>query len=100
MPSRSLKADGLDQVPVPAAFDLDQEHDEFARLYVHTSDGPNAMDGAWAQGEAYDGSGPITIEETPRAHGDRPSLPPGDPRLYGTPPVDPQTLLQRAKDLL
>jgi Mn-containing catalase len=95
-----LKADGLDGVPVPAAFDLDQEYDDFARLYVHASDGADAMSGGWAHGEAYDGSGEITVEGTPRAHGDRPTLPPGDPRLYGTPPADPQTLLQKAKDLL
>jgi Mn-containing catalase len=95
-----LKADGLDQVPVPDAFDRDEELDEFARMYVHASDGPNAMDGAWAQGEAYDGSGEIVVQSTPIASGDRPTLPPGDPRLYGTPPATPGTLLQKAKDLL
>jgi Mn-containing catalase len=95
-----LKSDGLDGIPVPEAFDLDQEYDAFARLYVHASDGPNAVDGAWANGEAFDGRGVITIEETPVAHGDRPTLPPGDPRLYGTPPADPTTLLTKVKDLL
>jgi Mn-containing catalase len=95
-----LKAEGLDGVPVPAAFDLDEEYDDFARLYVHASDGPNAMDGSWANGAAYDGSGQIVQEATPTAHGARQSLTPGDPRLYGTPPADPATLLQKAKDLL
>jgi Mn-containing catalase len=95
-----LKSDGLDAVPVPAAFDLDEEIPELARLYVHASDGANATDGAWAQGAAYDGSGDITVEDEPAARGARPTLPPGDPRLYGTPPADPATLLQKAKDLL
>jgi Mn-containing catalase len=95
-----LKADGLDKVPVPEAFPLDEEYEEFARLYVHASDGPAALDGSWASGPAYDGSGEVTQQTTPVAEGDRPTLPPGDPRLYGTPPADPATLLQKAKDLL
>jgi Mn-containing catalase len=95
-----LKADGLDGVPVPEAFDLDEEYADFARLYVHASDGPNATEGSWANGTAYDGSGEITVEPTPVAHGDRPVLPPGDPRLYGTPPADPSGLLQKVKDML
>ena len=95
-----LKADGLDNVPVPEAFPIDEELDEFARLYVKASDGANSTEGSWANGEAFDGSGQITIEPTPVAHGDRPTLPPGDPRLYGTPPMSTQTLLDKAKDLL
>jgi Mn-containing catalase len=95
-----LKADGLDGVPAPEAFPLEEEVDGFATLYVHASDGANAMDGAWASGPAYDGRGEISVESTPMAHGERPTLPPGDPRLYGTPPADPATLLQKAKDLL
>ena len=95
-----LKADGLDAVPVPAAFDLDQEYPEFARLYVAASDGPDGVTGGWASGPAYDGTGEITIENPAQAHGPRPVAPPGDPRLYGTPPADPSTLLQKAKDLL
>ena len=95
-----LKADGLDQVPVPDAFDIGEEYAEFARLYVHASDGAAALDGSWARGLAFDGSGDIQVEEVPTAHGDRPALPPGDPRLYGTPPVDPKTMVQKVKDLL
>lgn len=95
-----LKADGLDQVPVPEAFDRDEELDEFARLYVKASDGPDGTDGAWARGPAYDGEGEISVEAVPVAHGDRPVLPPGDPRLYGTPPPLSSSLVQKAKDLL
>jgi Mn-containing catalase len=95
-----LKADGLDDVPVPEMFPIDEELDEFARLYVHASDGANATEGSWANGQAYDGSGEITVEPTPIAHGERPVLPPGDPRLYGTTPLSPAGLIQKAKDLL
>jgi Mn-containing catalase len=94
-----LKADGLEDVPVPAAFDRDEELDEFVRLYVHASDGEQALEGRWAQGPLADGSTP-GVEATPRAHGDRPTLPPGDPRLYGTPHDAGSSLLQKAKDLL
>jgi Mn-containing catalase len=94
-----LKADGLEDVPVPDAFPRDEELDEFARLYVHPSDGEQALEGRWAQGPLVDGSSPA-VETTPRAHGDRPTLPPGDPRLYGTPHDASSSLLQKAKDLL
>lgn len=95
-----LKADGLDNIPVPEAFDLDNEIPELAYLYVHASDGANATDGSWASGPSYDGRGEITVEETPVARGARPTLPPGDPRLYSTPPPSTDGLLERAKDLL
>jgi Mn-containing catalase len=97
---QQLEADGLDGIPVPEAFDLENELPEFARLYVHASDGPDAVDGLWAQGEAFDGTGQITVEQEATAHGPRPVAPPGDPRLYGTPPGDSSSLLQKAKDLL
>jgi Mn-containing catalase len=97
---QQLEEDGLDKVPVPDAFDIGEEYDEFARLYVHASDGQAATEGSWATGAALDGSGDITVEETPAARGARPTLPPGDPRLYGTPPADPATLLKKVKDTL
>jgi len=94
-----LKQDRLEDVPVPEAFSRDEELEEFARLYVHPSDGAQALEGRWAQGPLVDGSTPA-VEATPRAHGDRPTLPPGDPRLYGTPHDASSSLLQKAKDLL
>jgi Mn-containing catalase len=96
---QQLEEDGLDKVPVPEAFDLDNELEEFAHLYVHASDGAAALDGPWASGPAQDG-GTFTTQQEPQAYGDRPTLPPGDPRLYGTPPADPQSLLQTVKEKL
>jgi len=95
-----LKEDGLDAVPVPAAFDIGEEYEEFARLYVHASDGESATEGRWASGPAVDGQGNFSVQSPPEAQGDRPVLPPGDPRLYGTPPADPTTLLGKLKDTL
>jgi Mn-containing catalase len=80
-----LKEERLENIPVPVAFDLDREYDEFSRLFVHASDGASAMEGPWASGPAPDG-GQFSSEADPQAHGERPVLPPGDPRLYGTPP--------------
>jgi Mn-containing catalase len=96
---QQLEEDGLDQVPVPVAFDLENEFDEFSRLYVHASDGDQALQGPWASGPAPDG-GQFSAETEPRATGERPVLPPGDPRLYGTPPADPKGLLKTVKDAL
>ncbi|RJK92758.1 manganese catalase family protein [Vallicoccus soli] len=95
-----LQADGLDGVPVPEAFDLENEIDEFAALYVHASDGDKATEGRWAQGQSFDGRHQVTVQETPEAYGSRPTLPPGDPRLYSTPPMDAKGMIQTIKEKL
>jgi Mn-containing catalase len=83
-----LKADGLEGLPVPEAFPNDSEQNlDFATQYMNCSDGAQAGDGRWASGEMPDGSGRnFSYEDNPQPHGERPVLPPGDPRLYGTPP--------------
>jgi Mn-containing catalase len=93
-----LQSDGLDNVPVPEAFPLEEEYEEFASVFLVGSDGPASTEGGWASGTGVDGT---EITHAPlTAHAERPVLPPGDPRLYGTPPVSPETLLQKAKDAL
>jgi Mn-containing catalase len=94
-----IKADGLDAIPVPEAFDRDEELDEFAYTYIKASDGPNATDGRWASGPAPDGHGEFSTAVI-SAHGDRPTLPPGDPRLYGMPPATAEGVVGKVKDLL
>lgn len=84
-----LKSDGLDGLPVPEAFpDESAQNNDFITQYYNCSDGPSAGEGRWASGEMPDGSGrSFTYEDNPQPHGDdRPLLPAGDPRLYGTPP--------------
>jgi Mn-containing catalase len=95
-----LKADGLDGLPVPEAFPLEEEFDEFARTFVVASDGTSATEGSWASGPAPDGRGDFT-NALIEAHGQEPELPSGDPRLYGTTVLEEtKSLIGKAKDAL
>lgn len=95
-----LKVDGLEGIPVPEAFPMDEEPEEFAYAFLDASDGPDAASGSWAGGPAIDGTDKQLSARPIEATADAPILPPGDPRLYGTPPVPGEGLLQKAKDLL
>ncbi|WGW12846.1 manganese catalase family protein [Saxibacter everestensis] len=95
-----LKADGLDGLPVPEAFPLEEEFDEFSHTFIHASDGAKAVDGRWASGPAPDGRGDFTSALI-QAHGQEPELAPGDPRLYGTSVLEEtEGLIAKAKDAL
>jgi Mn-containing catalase len=95
-----LKADGLDGLPVPEAFPLDEEFDEFSRTFIVASDGDQATAGRWASGPAPDGRGDFTSAVI-QATGQVPVLPPGDPRLYGTQVLEETVgLIAKAKDAL
>ena len=97
---QEIEADGLDGIPVPEAFPLEDEIPEFAYTFIDASDGPDAANGRWATGPALDGTD-NTLRAAPiSAQADAPVLPPGDPRLYGTPPAPGSSLLQKAKDAL
>ncbi|MDT0278197.1 manganese catalase family protein [Blastococcus goldschmidtiae] len=95
-----LKVDGLENIPVPEAFPMDEEPQEFAYAFLDASDGPDAASGSWASGPAIDGTDKQLSARPIEATADAPILPPGDPRLYGTPPMPGETMLQKAKDLL
>jgi Mn-containing catalase len=95
-----LKADGLDAVPIPDAFDQDEEHKEFSYQYLDFSVGGDAAEGRWAHGPSPDGKGEFTYVERPEAHAEAPILPPADPRLYGTPPVPGAGLVDKVKNVL
>jgi Mn-containing catalase len=89
-----LKEDGLGGLPVPEAFPNETEQDlNNVNNYMNCSDGPEAGNGRWASGSMPDGSGrDFTYEERPAPQSeDRPVLPAGDPRLYGTPPPEGAT---------
>ena len=95
-----LKADGLDGLPVPEAFPLEEEFDEFARTFIQASDGEAATEGRWASGPAPDGRGDFQSALI-QAHGEHTELAPGDPRLYGTNPLmETKGLIDKAKDAL
>lgn len=95
-----LKADGLDGLPVPEAFPLEEEFDEFSRTFIQASDGEAAAEGSWASGPAPDGRGDFRSALI-HATGEWPELAPGDPRLYGTNPLqETKGLIDKAKDAL
>ncbi len=95
-----LKADGLDGLPVPEAFPLEEEFDEFARTFIQASDGEDAVMGSWASGPAPDGRGDFRSAVI-AAQGGVPEPMPGDPRLYGTDALEEtKGLIDKAKDAL
>lgn len=93
-----LKADGLDGMPVPEAFPVEEQANEFSYQYLDFSVGDDAKEGRWASGPSPDGKGEFSYVEHPEAHATEPILPPGDPRLYGTPPASPKGILKTIKD--
>jgi Mn-containing catalase len=95
-----LKVDGLEGIPVPEAFPFADERAEFAYTFFDASDGPEATAGTWASGPAIDGTDSTLSARPIEASADAPLLPPGDPRLFGTPQTEAGGLLQKAKDML
>lgn len=81
-----LKEDGLEEMPVPEAFPDAGQENGFSYSYLDFSAGTEASEGRWATGPSPDGKSDFRYEPTPTAHAPEPVLPPGDPRLYGTPP--------------
>ena len=94
-----LKEDGLEGIPVPEAFPIEEEVGDLGYTFIDASDGPEAASGRWASGTSIDGRADFAARPI-EATADAPILPPGDPRLYGTPQTDTATLLQKAKDML
>jgi Mn-containing catalase len=94
-----LKEDGLENVPVPEAFPLEEEVGDLGYTFLDASDGPEAASGRWAAGPSIDGRAQFAARPI-EATADAPILPPGDPRLFPTPQQPGQSLLQKAKDML
>ncbi len=81
-----LKADGIDETPVPVTFPLANEHQQFAYRFMNFSEGEESAQGRWANGPAPDGGGNFEYVESPQAHGPvMNELPAVDPRVYSTP---------------
>jgi Mn-containing catalase len=94
-----LKDDGLENIPVPEAFPLEEEVADLGYVFIDASDGPLAASGRWASGPSIDGRGQFSARPI-EATADAPILPPGDPRLFPTPQMEGQSMLQKAKDML
>ncbi|MFC6022855.1 manganese catalase family protein [Plantactinospora solaniradicis] len=81
-----LKEDGLEEMPVPEAFPDAEQENEFAYQFINFSAGEESAKGRWASGPSPDGKGEFSYQATATAYAGEPMLPPGDPRLHGTPP--------------
>jgi Mn-containing catalase len=90
-----LKADGLDETPVPALFPQAQELSEVSYQYLNFSEGQESAEGRWASGPSMDGKGEIEYVANPQAMGPQMDEldPPVEPRLYSTPkqPMPPSS---------
>jgi Mn-containing catalase len=94
-----LEADGLEGIPVPEAFPLEEEVGDLGYTFIDASDGAEAAAGRWASGPSKDGRSEFRARPI-EATADAPILPPGDPRLFVTPQLPGQSFVQKAKDLL
>ncbi len=79
-----LRAEGLEDLPVPSNFPLGQEHREVSYQYLNFSDGTQASAGSWASGPAPDGKGEFSYHDGPTTSAPMPGVTVPDPRLYGT----------------
>src|SRR5215208_728154 len=88
-----LKADGLEDTPVPSNFPQEREMSEVAYKFQNFSEGTESQEGRWASGPSMDGKGEFEYVAEPEAMG--PEMdeldPPVEPQLYSTPkqPMSP-----------
>jgi Mn-containing catalase len=82
-----LKADGLEDTPVPSNFPQEREFSEVAYRFMNFSEGEESAQGRWASGPSVDGKGQIEYVSEPQALGPEVDelAPPVEPRLYSTP---------------
>lgn len=79
-----VKADGLEQLPVPSNFPQRKEHTEVSYQYLNFSDGEHAKDGGWASGPTPDGKGEFSYHDGPTTSAPMPKPTRPDARYYGT----------------
>jgi Mn-containing catalase len=81
-----LRADGLEETPVPSSFPLERERRASAYEFWNCSEGTESSEGRWASGPAPDGKGNFEYLASPAPLStDEGALGPIDPRIYGTP---------------
>jgi Mn-containing catalase len=79
-----LRAEGLEDLPVPSNFPQGKEAQEYSYQYLNFSDGAAASEGSWASGPSPDGNGTFTYHDGPTSRAPMPPPTKPDPRLYGT----------------
>lgn len=84
--SAELREEGVEDVPVPSSFPLENEAREVAYQYINFSDGAQAGEGRWASGPTPDGKGQFEYVATPPPGVPMPAPTVPDPRFHGTTP--------------
>lgn len=81
-----LKADGLEETPVPATFPQEREHTRYSYQFWNCSEGVESREGRWASGQSPDGKGQFEYLADPKPVSDEEGgLDPVDPRVHSTP---------------
>lgn len=65
-----LKADGLEETPVPSAFPQELELSEVAYQFWNVSEGSESQEGRWASGGSIDGKGDFDYLTDPKPMGE------------------------------
>jgi Mn-containing catalase len=63
---KELKADGLEDTPVPSNFPQEREMSEVAYKFQNFSEGTESHEGRWASGPSMDGKGSSSTWPSPR----------------------------------
>lgn len=79
-----LKADGLEDFPVPSKFPRELEKQEVSYQYWDLSEGNESQQGRWAQGPSPDGKGEFEYLQNPAPQGPEGEAPSPNPKLYLT----------------
>jgi len=90
-----LRAEKMEDLPVPSNFPLSKEYREVSYQYLNFSDSAEARNGSWADGPTPDGMGEFSYHDGPTTAAPMPAPAVPDPRLYGT-TADPN-LLEKVK---
>lgn len=79
-----LKADGLEELPVPGKFPRELEKQSTSYHFWNLSEGSESKEGRWAQGTSPDGKGQFEYIENPEPQGPEGQAPKPNPKLYAT----------------
>ncbi|MBD2256975.1 manganese catalase family protein [Pseudanabaena sp. FACHB-2040] len=79
-----LKADGLEDLPVPSKFPRELEKQDASYQFWNLSEGTESKQGRWAQGPTPDGKGQFEYLENPEPLGPEGQAPVPNPKLYAT----------------
>jgi Mn-containing catalase len=87
--AEELRAEKLEDFPVPSNFPRSNENTDVEYQFINFSDGAAAKDGTWANGPTPDGVGTFSYEEAPFPKNTVPFPAPTKPdeRYYGTTPL-------------